>query len=796
MKKNTACAAFYFLIFLISSAKSQTQIPANVANFHDPRALFTNPAALGVRENGLFVSGYQRPHLSLAGESFGTFYSGVGFNLSKAGAIGVNARWFQAPLFNTLRGGLSYAFPFKIGGKKIAFGVSAGMLSTSYDAEKFDLREQNDPLLSGGASKSSIDFGAGVTANVFKEFYFGLSVDHLNKPDISLAGGLAALENRFSFGAIYMHRALRPQFSLEREEGQTYFNFGLESWLLNERAMLRGYLQSEKMILGAAYRLQNWRLDFEYDYPTTSANEITNGSLHLTLSYDFRRKRKPDFADDFELMITPSREALKGVIPGKNLQFKVTLAPGKALSNPVRLAIESTPDNISAQVFPARLTPGDSATVHVETTKSSVPNLYNLPLTGETPSAKRQAAVPVRVRRAELAAQISAQPDRLVITELKTISEERPLLNFVFFKENSAAIPPERYILLENTADDLPQIETFTRVPSIAGQYGHSLNFFGRRMTDNPAYQIILVGCNTNVDAEQGNLTLSRARAESVKKYLVEVWGISANRIAVQARNLPETPSPTSDPRGREENRRVEIVPRRGSGDILAAFNSTIAETEFSTPNAVFLTEGMTAEAGINNWRLTLARSNQYILREFTGNGAPPAEIPWRWQDRQGAKINFQDSVKYVLSVTDSLDQQAHVSGPPIDVRYVRRDTISEPEIQRSRLLFFAFDDFRVNLQSPHLRKELEKIEVRFRETPQARIEVKGFTDTLGELGYNVGLSQRRAQAVKEELVRRGIPADRISSAGFGPDSPIMSNALPEGRMMNRRVEVDVISER
>jgi outer membrane protein OmpA-like peptidoglycan-associated protein len=67
---------------------------------------------------------------------------------------------------------------------------------------------------------------------------------------------------------------------------------------------------------------------------------------------------------------------------------------------------------------------------------------------------------------------------------------------------------------------------------------------------------------------------------------------------------------------------------------------------------------------------------------------------------------------------------------------------------------------------------------------------VEGHTDSQGSESYNQGLSQRRADAVRDYLVQKGYPADRIQSRGMGKGNPIADNASPEGRANNRRVEI------
>jgi outer membrane protein OmpA-like peptidoglycan-associated protein len=72
---------------------------------------------------------------------------------------------------------------------------------------------------------------------------------------------------------------------------------------------------------------------------------------------------------------------------------------------------------------------------------------------------------------------------------------------------------------------------------------------------------------------------------------------------------------------------------------------------------------------------------------------------------------------------------------------------------------------------------------------------VEGHTDSQGSESYNQGLSQRRADAVRDYLVQKGYPADRIQARGMGKGSSIADNASPEGRANNRRVEIIIERE-
>jgi OOP family OmpA-OmpF porin len=74
-----------------------------------------------------------------------------------------------------------------------------------------------------------------------------------------------------------------------------------------------------------------------------------------------------------------------------------------------------------------------------------------------------------------------------------------------------------------------------------------------------------------------------------------------------------------------------------------------------------------------------------------------------------------------------------------------------------------------------------------------ARVEVGGHTDNLGNPDASVPLSQRRADAVKSELIRLGVAGDRITARGYGESMPIASNATSAGRIANRRAEIKIL---
>jgi len=79
------------------------------------------------------------------------------------------------------------------------------------------------------------------------------------------------------------------------------------------------------------------------------------------------------------------------------------------------------------------------------------------------------------------------------------------------------------------------------------------------------------------------------------------------------------------------------------------------------------------------------------------------------------------------------------------------------------------------------------------KEHPSFSIEVSGHTDNRGDRLYNMDLSARRADAVREYLIQHGVEAERIETRGAGPDEPIDSNHTAAGRAKNRRIEFHIV---
>jgi len=85
---------------------------------------------------------------------------------------------------------------------------------------------------------------------------------------------------------------------------------------------------------------------------------------------------------------------------------------------------------------------------------------------------------------------------------------------------------------------------------------------------------------------------------------------------------------------------------------------------------------------------------------------------------------------------------------------------------------------------------KLDRDVATLKEWGDVKVEVAGHTCNIGTDEYNMGLSQRRADAVRNYLISQGIPADRLTAKGYGESQPTADNSTREGRVQNRRVEL------
>jgi outer membrane protein OmpA-like peptidoglycan-associated protein len=158
-------------------------------------------------------------------------------------------------------------------------------------------------------------------------------------------------------------------------------------------------------------------------------------------------------------------------------------------------------------------------------------------------------------------------------------------------------------------------------------------------------------------------------------------------------------------------------------------------------------------------------------------------------KDNQGCP----DADKDGDTIVDRLDKCPEQFGAPPDgcpKKYTLVE-VKKEKIEIKQQVHFATAKFRVLPDSFPLLNQVVQV---LNDFPKMRIAIEGHTDSVGKEASNMRLSQRRAEAVQDYVVSKGISPDRLEAIGFGPTKPVASNKTARGRALNRRTEFRVVA--
>lgn len=385
----------------------------------------------------------------------------------------------------------------------------------------------------------------------------------------------------------------------------------------------------------------------------------------------------------------------------------------------------------------------------------------------------------------------------------RRVRETFPLRNYIFFDLGSTEIPNRYELLRKDQVKDFKEENLEQFAPMIRSErakqqlvvYYNILNILCDRMAKNPGTMIKLVG-SSEKGPEDG-----KAMAESVKKYMVDVFGIDAKRISLEGLFKPKIPS--EQPGGilelallREGDRRVSI--ESSSPVLLMEFLSgpdvPLKPVEITTVQeapvdsyVTFNVEG--GDEAFSAWTLEI-RDEAGTVQYFGPYTREKVSIPGKTilgsrpegdykvtmvgQTKNGTTVRKEEKVHMVLW-TQSLEDEG-----------LRFSVIFEFDDARSILIY---KNFLTNYVTPRIPED-------------GRVIIHGHTDVIGEEGHNQRLSEGRANEVKKileaALVKAGKRDVKLEVSGFGEDENVspFENNFAEERFYNRTVIIDVIHDK
>jgi outer membrane protein OmpA-like peptidoglycan-associated protein len=382
----------------------------------------------------------------------------------------------------------------------------------------------------------------------------------------------------------------------------------------------------------------------------------------------------------------------------------------------------------------------------------------------------------------------------------RRVRETFPLRNYIFFDLGSTEIP-DRYVLLrKDQVKDFKedQLEVF-KPKKLSGRsdrqmtvYYNVINILGDRLGKNPSAVVRLTGAS--MEGNEDGL----AMAESVKKYLVSVFGINASRINTEGRVKPRIPS--EQPGATKEL----VLLREGDHRVSIASETPALLMEFqSGPDALLKPVEI---VGIQE-----APLDSYVT--FNVEGAQEAFSSWSLEvrDEKGAVQNFgpytQEKVsipgKSILGTRPEGNFKVTMVGKPKNGKNVKKETAvhmvlwtppKEEEAMRYSIIFEINESQAITIYEKYLTDIV---------TPKipknGTVIIHGHTDIIGDEVHNMELSLARANEVsgiiKSALSKSGRTDVKFEVYGFGEDQSLapFANNFAEERFYNRTVIIDII---
>lgn len=359
-----------------------------------------------------------------------------------------------------------------------------------------------------------------------------------------------------------------------------------------------------------------------------------------------------------------------------------------------------------------------------------------------------------------------------------------PLIPYVFCPENESKPSETEQIMIGKSERGEFAI---SKLEADAMKINQStVDIIGARMKENPKIELTITG-TIDGKKEKGNSKLSIERAENIKQYLVDNYGINPELINVRGVGLPSKPSASSVADGIAENRRIEFS--SSSKDL---FKPIIIENEnqrIADPSLIEFVPYVISEDSIASWQMEISQSDK-LLRKNQGSGIPPA---MQWGIHPNELTNKQVPIDYRLTARTASGLEKSANGT-IPIEYIstsrkKSEELPDRVISKFSLILFDFDKSEVSAADMEIVEKSIMPMIKFNST----VKIFGYTDRIGDEKYNQNLAKKRAEAVRDVITSK-MKDVKCEVYGVGENVPIFNNDSPVGRQLSRTVQVHIVT--
>ena len=242
--------------------------------------------------------------------------------------------------------------------------------------------------------------------------------------------------------------------------------------------------------------------------------------------------------------------------------------------------------------------------------------------------------------------------------------------------------------------------------------------------------------------------------------------------------------------------------------EVHVALSASEFTPDGSGPNRIMtISPQAYAQSGILSWKLFIRNAQGETVKKWEGHGLPPKAMQWEGLEIHGKPFPA-GSYSVILNVVDLYGNEATSPAQSVEIRvgkpvetplipaatpkpYMLQTTPEGLRVTLSSLVLFDVNKYDLRESA---KEGLHQVVELLRAYPTNALRIAGHTDSSGSDAYNQALSEKRAKAVADYLLRQGnISPSRLKAIGYGKRRPVASNSTEEGRQQNRRVEIDIL---